>query len=108
MKIILHVVINCILLIVIFMQINDITEIYAKGALEIETEVSELSKKIKSGEEVLSPLQYANILEITNDRDLYHGFLHMSYFISFMAYIFAVCAFYIGFFVGKKKYQTKE
>ncbi len=108
MKIILHVVINCILLIVIVMKLNDITEIYSEGALEMEAEVSELSKKIKSGEEVLSPLQYANILEITNDRGLYYGFLHMSYFLSFIFYVFAVCAFYIGIYVGGKRIPIKK
>jgi len=108
MKIILHVVINCILLIVIVMKLNDITEIYSEGALEMEAEVSELSKKIKSGEEVLSPLQYSEILDVVNDRGIYYFYLNISGVISLVFYVLSICMFYMGISVGKKSIQVKK
>jgi uncharacterized protein YpmS len=102
MKIILHLVTNILLLIMIVVFLNKINSDYLKSSVEVASEIKELSKKIKSGEEVLSPLQYSEILDIANDRLGYHFSLNVFTIISLFFYIVSIFTFYIGIFIGRK------
>jgi hypothetical protein len=102
MKILLHVVIHIILFLLVATKINAINTNYSNSSLDVMNEISEISGKIKSGEEVLSPLQYSQILDVANDRVSYFFHLNMMSIISMLYYVLAVCTFYIGVVVGKK------
>jgi hypothetical protein len=66
------------------------------------SQISDLSERIRSGTEVLSPAQYSEILDVVNDRGIYYFYLNVFTVISLLFYILSVCMFYIGVFIGRK------
>lgn len=102
MKTVLHVVVNSFLLVLIVIFLYSINNGYSENTVEMVSEISDLSGKIKSGDEVLSPLQYSEILDVVNDRGIYYFYLNVFTVISLLFYILSVFMFYIGMLVGKR------
>lgn len=107
MKFILHLVTNILLLILIVVFLNKINSDYSKSSVEVASEIKKISEKIKSGDEVLSPLQYSEILDIANNRLGCHVYLNVFTIISLFFYIVSIFAFYIGIFIGRKSNNIK-
>lgn len=103
MKTVLLVVINLFLLVIIVIFFHNANTDYSEQIVEMGSTISDLSGKIKSGEEVLSPSQYSEILDIVNDVGMYYyNYLNEFTVLSFLFYILSVFMFYLGVFVGKR------
>jgi short subunit fatty acids transporter len=102
MRVFLHLTMNILFLVVVAIFIYDFNTTYSDNVVEIRDEISEASNKIKSGEMILSPQQYSKILNEANDWTLYFVHLNVLSIISILFYLLAVCAFYVGVFVGKR------
>jgi hypothetical protein len=82
--------------------IYDFNAEYSNIVLDIRNNISEVSEKIESGEMLLSPLQYSNVLNEANDWTLYFVHINILSIISLLFYGLSVCSFYMGMFVGKR------
>ncbi|OUS40006.1 hypothetical protein A9R00_08235 [Oleispira antarctica] len=108
MKAVLHLTVNFFLLMLVVFFLYNVNEGYSKNTIEMQKEISDLSIKVKSGDEVLSPLQYSEILDVVNDRGIYYFYLNISGVISLVFYVLSICMFYMGISVGKKSIQVKK
>lgn len=108
MKKIIYVITTLVFIVSILLGLSRLNVSYHSNVSFLQAKVGIVIKELRSGERELSSEQYANYLEVVNNRELsvyYFNFLNL---ISCLLLLTTVIGFYIGILIGKKAKITSR